>query len=127
MTLAEMAPTAAKPVPAQSAAARSDAAHADATDSCAQFVAALRQPDTALLRTRPVSDSVVEVTVGDEVVGFLELAGGVWVALRGPVYCWATEVAQNVDPDLAALALFARDTSLAPTGLPRGGGPRLFL
>ncbi|MFC4243661.1 hypothetical protein ACFOYW_09775 [Gryllotalpicola reticulitermitis] len=85
-------------------------------------------PETALLRTRSVEAGLVEVTVGDEVVGFLELAGGVWVALCGPVYSWATEVGQHADPDVAVLTLFTSGMKPAgPTGLPHGGGPRLFL
>ena len=83
--------------------------------------------ETVLLRTRRLGGSLVEVTVGEEVVGFLEFAGGVWVALCGPVYSWATEVGQHMDPDLAVLALFTggpRPT--ASTGLPHGGGPRLY-
>jgi hypothetical protein len=61
------------------------------------------------------------------VLGFLELTGGIWVALCGPVYSWATEVGQNLDPDQAVLALFANGMRpAAPTGLPRGGGLRLL-
>lgn len=94
---------------------------------CERRAAALGRPDTVLMRTRSVSSSVEEVAIGGEVVGFLELAGGVWVALRGPVYSWATEVGQHIDPDVAVLALFADGMKPAPTGLPRGDGPRLFL
>jgi hypothetical protein len=117
MTLAEIAPV----------TSRSVGEPKRSQSSQTLGVRALAETGAVMLRTRHVSASLVEVAVGEEVVGFLELAGGVWVALCGPVYSWATEVGQNIDPDLAVLALFTggpRPT--ASTGLPLGGGPRLF-
>lgn len=111
MTLAEIAPTTEPSVEAE----------------FAQFTKRVVEPDTVLLHTRCVTPDLVEVAVGDEVMGFLELTGGVWVALRGPVYSWATEVGQHLDPDEAVLSLFGAGTRpVAPTGLPRGAGPRFY-
>jgi hypothetical protein len=108
MTIAEIAPTTAPMV-----------------DIEMPELPARRESETVLLRTRAISTQLIEVSAGDEVVGFLELTGGVWVALCGPVYSWATEVGQNLDPDQAVLALFANGVKpMAPTGLPRGGGWR---
>jgi hypothetical protein len=112
MTIAEIAPQAEYP-------AEFDTLGVPATAST------LAGTDTVLLRTRPLSAGLIEVSAGDTVLGFLELTGGVWVALCGPVYSWATEVGQNLDPDQAVLALFANGVRpAAPTGLPRGGGWR---
>lgn len=117
MTLAELAPVTPRPIgaPERSMASMTPAA------------TATTEAETVLLRTRQLSAGLVEVAAGEEVVGFLELAGGVWVALRGPVYAWATEVGQNMDPDLAVLALFiGGPRPTASTGLPHGGGARLY-
>jgi hypothetical protein len=84
-----------------------------------------RESETVLLRTRAIRPELVEVSAGGEVIGFLELTGGIWVALCGPVYSWATEVGQNLDPDQAVLTLFANGAKpAAPTGLTRGRGWR---
>lgn len=115
MTIAELAPTTAN-LEADAEAELPDLTESDLTES-----------ETVMLRTRAISQDLIEVAAGESVVGFLELAGGVWVALCGPVYSWATEVGQHLDPDEAVLTLFANGTRpAAPTGLPRGCGPRLF-
>jgi len=113
MTIAEIAPTTAQPVEFEEELPHPAALAAD--------------PDTVLLQMRSLSPSLVEVSAGGTTLGFLELTGGIWVALCGPVYSWATEVGQNLDPDQAVLTLFANGVRPAgPTGLPRGGGLRLL-
>jgi len=117
MTLAELAPVTSRSTEAPQRGAAPKALAAKA----------IAGTETVLLRTRRLSAGLVEVAAGQEVVGFLELAGGVWVALCGPVYSWATEVGQHMDPDVAVLTLFTGGPRPAvSTGLPHGGGPRLY-
>ncbi|CAN5258384.1 hypothetical protein BH11ACT5_BH11ACT5_27830 [soil metagenome] len=54
-----------------------------------------------------LSGELVQVSVGDLVVGFIESAGPVFVALHGPRYDRAVEVSQSLVFDVAAAALLA--------------------
>ena len=52
-----------------------------------------------------LSEDLVQVTVGTTVVGFVESAGPVFVALHGPRYDRAVEVSQSLAFDVAAAGL----------------------
>jgi len=52
-----------------------------------------------------LSEELVQVTVGTAVVGFVESAGPVFVALHGPRYDRAVEVSQSLAFDVAAAGL----------------------
>ena len=52
-----------------------------------------------------LSEDLVQVTVGSTVVGFVESAGPVFVALHGPRYDRAVEVSQSLAFDVAAAGL----------------------
>lgn len=57
--------------------------------------------------SRRLSDELVQVCVGETVVGFVESAGPVFVALYGPRYDRAVEVAQSLAFDVAVAGLLA--------------------
>ena len=57
--------------------------------------------------SRQLSDELVEVCIGQTVVGFVETAGIVFVALHGSRYDRAVEVAQSLTFDVAAAALLS--------------------
>ena len=61
----------------------------------------------AIATSLRLSDELVQVSVGDVVVGFVESAGPVFVALHGPRYDRAVEVSQSLVFDVAAAALLA--------------------
>ena len=52
-----------------------------------------------------LSDELVEVRIGEVVVGFVEAAGPVFVALHGPRYDHAVEVSQSLVFDVSVAAL----------------------
>lgn len=54
-----------------------------------------------------LSDELVQVSIGNAVVGFVESAGPVFVALHGPRYDRAVEVSQSLVFDVSAAALLA--------------------
>ena len=54
---------------------------------------------------RTVRPDLVEVVVGGETVGFIEMVGQVFVALAGNRYDLAVEVAQSVTIEVAHQAL----------------------
>ena len=54
-----------------------------------------------------LSDELVQVSIGSAVVGFVESAGPVFVALYGERYSLAVEVAQSLAFDVAAAGLLA--------------------
>ncbi|MBN9239493.1 MAG: hypothetical protein J0J03_07435 [Leifsonia sp.] len=57
--------------------------------------------------SQKLSDTLVQVCVGEVVVGFVESAGPVFVALHGVRYDVAVEVAQSLVFDVAAAALLS--------------------
>jgi hypothetical protein len=57
--------------------------------------------------SRQLRDELVEVCIGQTVVGFVETAGIVFVALHGSRYDRAVEVAQSLTFDVAAAALLS--------------------
>ena len=57
--------------------------------------------------SRQLGDELVEVCIGETVVGYVEAAGPVFVALHGSRYDRAVEVAQSLTFDVAAAALLA--------------------
>ena len=57
--------------------------------------------------SRRLSDELVEICIGDTVVGFVESAGAVFVALHGPRYDRAVEVAQSLAFDVAVAGLLS--------------------
>ncbi|GAB3399039.1 hypothetical protein GCM10027515_04920 [Schumannella luteola] len=54
----------------------------------------------------PLTATVYQVSRGDRILGFIEAAGVLWVALRGSSYGWAVEVGQfhALGPALRELA-----------------------
>lgn len=54
-----------------------------------------------------LSDELVQVSIGNAVVGFVESAGPVFVALYGERYARAVEVTQSLAFDVAAAGLLA--------------------
>jgi hypothetical protein len=54
----------------------------------------------------PLTATVYQVSRGDRILGFIEAAGTLWVALRGSAYGWAVEVGQfhALGPALRELA-----------------------
>ena len=60
-----------------------------------------------LATSKRLTEELVEVSIGDVVVGFVESAGPVYVALHGPRYDRAVEVSQSLVFDVAAAALLA--------------------
>ncbi|TPW76957.1 hypothetical protein [Schumannella sp. 10F1B-5-1] len=42
----------------------------------------------------PISATIYQVSRGDRILGFVEGAGALWVALQGSVYAWSVEVGQ---------------------------------
>ena len=57
--------------------------------------------------SRQLGEELVEVCVGNTVVGYVETAGIVFVALHGSRYDRAVEVAQSLTFDVAAAALLS--------------------
>jgi hypothetical protein len=62
----------------------------------------------AIATSQRVTESLVQVCVGDSVVGFIESAGVVFVALHGSRYDRAVEVSQSLAFDVAVAALLSR-------------------
>ena len=60
-----------------------------------------------LATSKRLSEELVEVSIGEVVVGFVESAGPVYVALHGSRYDRAVEVSQSLVFDVAAAALLA--------------------
>jgi len=58
---------------------------------------------------KQIGSTLIEVTAGDDVVGYVEIVDGVFVALSGRRYDRAVEIAQALDLDraVAHLALAA--------------------
>jgi hypothetical protein len=54
---------------------------------------------------RTVRPDLVEVVIAGEVVGFIEMVGHLFVALRGPRYDIAVEVAQSMSIEVAHQSL----------------------
>ena len=61
----------------------------------------------AIATSQRLRDDLVQVSVGDTVVGFVEQAGPVHVALHGPRYDRAVEVSQSLVFDVAVAELLA--------------------
>ncbi|MBU1589033.1 MAG: hypothetical protein KKH51_13980 [Actinobacteria bacterium] len=61
----------------------------------------------AIATSQQLSETLVQVCVGESVVGFIETAGVVFVALHGSRYDRAVEVAQSLAFDVAVAALLA--------------------
>jgi hypothetical protein len=61
----------------------------------------------AIATSQRLRDDLVQVSVGDSVVGFVEQAGAVHVALHGNRYDRAVEVAQSLVFDVAVADLLA--------------------
>jgi hypothetical protein len=72
-------------------------------DTRPQVASASRKRHLTVYRT--VRPDLVEVVVGPDVVGFIEVVGPVFVALSGPRYDRAVEVAQSVSIEVAHRAL----------------------
>ena len=68
-----------------------------------QAPAAHRRPGLAVYRS--VRPDLVEVVVGHRTVGYLEVVGHLFVALRGERYDRAVEVAQSMSIQVAHAAL----------------------
>ena len=60
-----------------------------------------------IVTSQKLSDELVQVSIGSTVVGFVESAGPVFVALHGPRYDRAVEVCQSLAFDVAAAGLLA--------------------
>jgi hypothetical protein len=58
---------------------------------------------------RTVRPDLVEVVMGGQVVGYLEMVGSLFVALRGTRYDLAVEVAQSMSIEAAHAALCTED------------------
>lgn len=65
------------------------------------------RPRRRLAVYKTVRPDLVEVVVSGDTVGYIEVAGRVFVALRGPRYDTAVEVAQSVSIEVAHRALCA--------------------
>jgi len=57
------------------------------------------------MRIQRTSGSVLQISFGERVVGFVEKVGMVYVSLLGARYDTATEVGQSMDADSAGRAV----------------------
>lgn len=66
-----------------------------------------------IVTSQRLSDELVQVCIGESVVGFIESAGPVYVALHGPHYDRAVEVAQSLAFDVAVAGLLGHVRTVA--------------
>lgn len=60
-----------------------------------------------IVTSQQLDEGLVQVCAGERIVGFVESAGPVFVALFGPRYDRAVEVAQSLSFDAAAAGLLS--------------------
>lgn len=90
-------------VPATSASSVSSAPAAAPPAGLSRHPSYTEQPAPATVIL--VGPTTYEVRQRDEVVGFIDIVGGVYVALAGPRYDHAVEVRQSIVLDAAIAAL----------------------
>jgi hypothetical protein len=80
-----------------------------------------------IVTSERLSESLVQVCAGEAVVGFVEAAGPIFVALFGPRYDRAVEVAQSLSFDAAAAGLLSHARMVAALSgelAPRRAAPK---
>ncbi|CAN5205666.1 hypothetical protein BH09ACT5_BH09ACT5_09320 [soil metagenome] len=71
------------------------------------IVLSVERVNGEIVTSQQLSEGLVQVCAGEIVVGFVESAGPVFVALFGPRYDRAVEVAQSLSFDAAAAGLLS--------------------